>query len=347
MSKVDPGDDSLYDGILSLFSALFVEIKTCPTGLYGEEFEEDFAVSTLGNSSNLTDANGDDADAELLEPPEDDVTITLEQPQEEARPIPTLVDSRSRLSSDALPPKPSSAGNGNGGGSLSYSAQVAEQFSSAYRQTPSQERGRLDAARLAQFQVNQNQNQNAGAPSGSGSSTAAGEVRPIRPSEMKDEGCVLSFPPRSVSPCMLYVKGVSVYSRTVRQLLSGSLTHTRTKSPLHQMLRRACHSLRVFSFIFFRILLPTQDDLKKLTLLCSPLCRFTSPTPTTTTNPPLCICTLCRRLSPFPGTGTTPRHVLTARCLSAAYPGIQQMVLYLLLILPPFFCNVMSTLLTH
>jgi hypothetical protein len=119
----------------------------------------------LATPSNLTDAIGDDADAELLEPPEDDVTITLEQPPEEARPIPTLVDSRPRLSSDALPPKPSSAGNGNTGGSLSYSAQVAEQFSSAYRQTPSQERGRLDAARLAQFQVNQNQNQNAGAPS--------------------------------------------------------------------------------------------------------------------------------------------------------------------------------------
>jgi hypothetical protein len=49
---------------------------------------------------------------------------------------------------------------------MSYSAQVAEQFSSTYRQTPSQERGRLDVARLAQFQVNQ-QNQNAGAPSGS------------------------------------------------------------------------------------------------------------------------------------------------------------------------------------
>ena len=31
-------------------------------------------------------------------------------------------------------------------------------------------------------------------------------------------------------------------------------------------------------------------------------------------------------LSPFP---VLPRHVLTARCLSAAYPGIQPMVLYL------------------
>ncbi|KAI9454230.1 hnRNP A1-gamma isoform [Lactarius psammicola] len=154
MAKVETSDDSLYDG------------------LYGEEFEEDFAVSTLDNPSNITDAIGDDANAELLEPPED-----------EARPIPTL-DSRPRLNADALPPKPAASANG-GGVPLSYSAQVAEQFSSAYRQTPSQERGRLDAARLAQFQVNQT-----GAPSGSTGGASSTE-RPIRPSEMKDEGCGL------------------------------------------------------------------------------------------------------------------------------------------------------------
>ncbi|KAH9177920.1 hypothetical protein EDB89DRAFT_1825241, partial [Lactarius sanguifluus] len=92
-------------------------------------------------------------------------------------------DSRPRLSNaDALPPKPASASVG--GVPLSYSAQVAEQFSSSYRQTPSQERGRLDAARLAQFQVNQT-----GAPSsGATSPTTDAQARPIRPSEMKDEG---------------------------------------------------------------------------------------------------------------------------------------------------------------
>ncbi|KAH9177924.1 hypothetical protein EDB89DRAFT_2064306 [Lactarius sanguifluus] len=56
-----------------------------------------------------------------------------------------------------------------------------------YRQTPSQEQGRLDAARLAQFQVNQT-----GAPSsgstGATSPTSDAQARPIRPSEMKDEG---------------------------------------------------------------------------------------------------------------------------------------------------------------
>jgi hypothetical protein len=73
---------------------------------------------------------------------------------------------------------------------LSYSAWVAEQFSSSYHQTPSQEPGPLDAARLAQF------NQT-GAPSGSMSPGAVDAQlrldRLIRPSEMKDEGCV--FPP--------------------------------------------------------------------------------------------------------------------------------------------------------
>ncbi|KAF8267755.1 hypothetical protein EI94DRAFT_1271131 [Lactarius quietus] len=181
---------------LHFFSFYFLQ------GLYGEEFEEDFAVTTLGNTSGLTDAaNGDDAGAELLEPPEDITIITQEQQQQQpeeaiaTQPIPTL-DSRPRLSADALPPKPSSAGGGGNGGPLSYSAQVAEQFSSSYRQTPSQERGRLDAARLAQFQVNQT-----GAPSGA---SAGADARPIRPSEMKDEGCVFFFLPALAS--LLFVR---------------------------------------------------------------------------------------------------------------------------------------------
>ena len=243
MSKVDPSDDSLYDGILSLFSPLFIINQNgYPAGLYGEEFEEDFAVSTLG-SNQTTETFGDDAGAELVEPPEDDVTITLEPPQPEesviARPIPTLDSSRPRSSADALPPKPTS-GNNNNNGSLSYSAQVAEQFSSSYRQTPSQERGRLDAARLAQFQVGgQNQNQAAGAPSGSLS--AGGEVRPIRPSEMKDEGCVFS---------LSFLSLVCASSRTVRQLLSGSLTHA------YEVVLPRCYGERLLRFVFFSAYFP-------------------------------------------------------------------------------------------
>ena len=68
--------------VVSLFFLpLLVNEKRYPAGLYGEEFEENFAVSTLGNFSNLTHAIGDDTGAELVEPPEDDVTITLEPPQ--------------------------------------------------------------------------------------------------------------------------------------------------------------------------------------------------------------------------------------------------------------------------
>ena len=53
----------------------------------------------------------------------------------------------------ALPSKPAPASsNSSGGGSLSYSAQAAEQFSLSYRRTARQERGRLDAARHGQFQ---------------------------------------------------------------------------------------------------------------------------------------------------------------------------------------------------
>ncbi|KAH9988895.1 hypothetical protein BJV77DRAFT_1019729 [Russula vinacea] len=125
MAKVESADDNLYDG------------------LYGDEFEEDFAVSALGNPSTITDSNADDGAAEFLEPPEDP---SAAPEAEAAQPIPTL-DSKPRTSADA------------------------------------QERGRLDAARLAQF------NQNGGAPSGStGASLTDGQARPVRPSEMKDEG---------------------------------------------------------------------------------------------------------------------------------------------------------------
>jgi len=177
-------DDNLYDG------------------LYGDELEEDFAVSTLGNPSAITDSAADDGTAEFIEPPEG---LSALGEAEAAQPIPTL-DSRPRMmmmNADALPPKPNAASSGGGSlvssasSPLSYSAQVAEQFSSSYRQTPSQERGRLDAARLAQF--NQTA-QNAGAPLGStGASAADGQTRPVRPSEMKDEGCVF-FPPLLLLP---------------------------------------------------------------------------------------------------------------------------------------------------
>ena len=78
-----------------------------------------------------------------------------------------------------------------------------------------------------------------------------------------------------------------------------------------------------FFLHIFRILLPNQYDVKAYSRVLSPLCRFTSPTPTPTTNPPPALLIS----SPFRYRYYT-RYVLTARCLSAAYLEIQQMVLY-------------------
>jgi hypothetical protein len=60
--------------------------------------------------------------------------------------------------------------------------------------------------------------------------------------------------------------------------------------------------------------------------------------------PPLCISTSVDYLS----SGTIRQISFTARCLLAAYPGIQQMVLFFLIPthLTAPFCNVMSILLT-
>lgn len=72
----------------------------------------------------------------------------------------------------SLPPKPTTDG------SLSYSAQIAKQFSS-YQQTPSQERRQRDDAGFT------------GQTSGNTPATGTHEDRtnrPVRPSEMKDEG---------------------------------------------------------------------------------------------------------------------------------------------------------------
>lgn len=164
-----------------------------------------------------------------------------------------MLDSRSRPNGDALPPKPTFAG---GGCSLSYSAQVTEQFSSAYRQTPSQERGRLDPARLAQFQAKET-----GAPSGSTGPGSADAARPIRPSEIKDEGCVFLLLSTSSIVLSLYVKG-SVPPLPVEQCVSYlSVVSKRTTLPLLHAFTRCYGELgrprasRTVSS-YFHILLP-------------------------------------------------------------------------------------------
>ena len=101
----------------------------------------------------------------------------------------TQASASSVSGSASLPAKPQTAapgtvsggGAGSGDSSLSYSAQVAKQFS-AYQQTPSQERIQLPPL----------PDPNAGGSAiethmGAFKRGAAGD-RPLRPSEMKDEG---------------------------------------------------------------------------------------------------------------------------------------------------------------
>ena len=133
---------------------------------------------------------------------------------------------------------------------------------------------------------------------------------------------------------------VSVYSRTVRQLLSGSLTHTRTKSlstcVSTQMLRRAS----LFSLTFFHILLPTKMT-SKLTLVFSlryvVLLRLRLRLPLRLIlRSALHLC----RLSPFRYRYYT-RHVLTARCCRRLILGYNRW--YFISAHPaPLFCNAMS-----
>ena len=224
------------------------------------------------------------------------------------------MDSKPRTNTDALPPKPNATTNA---AALSYSAQVAEQFSSAYRQTPSQERGRLDAARLAQF----NQSGSAGA------SPIDGQSRPVRPSEMKDEGCVFHRSSILYSS-LLYMKGgvcaprvapvVHIYKSTVRQLLSGSV-HAYESPPaicVYQMLWRASMGITPHVYRLSHLLIPylATKDVKLTCVLCYvALLRLRL-----RLSSALHLLHHCR----------LPPNILTARCLLAACPGIQQMVLF-------------------
>jgi hypothetical protein len=216
----------------------------------------------------------------------------------------------------------------------------------------------------------------ASAPSGSTGASSTDEQfrpdRPVRPSEMKDEGCV--FPSRSqfillLYPSCLYVKTkkrrmgggrvcalppTSVFlcpdslNSTEKQCVSYLAvvsTRTRVVSPLHllatcfyQMLWRASMaspSLTCYPSlsIFLHRILATPRCQNLLPFSAMSLCYAYA-----YAYPPLCISTSVAYLP----SGTT-RHILTARCLSAAYPGIQQMVLFYLFfthtryVLCPFF----------
>ena len=112
-------------------------------------------------------------------PLDDDVQSPVEPkelPQDDQHPSSEPAPKSDSTDSPSLPAKPLAATDA---ASLSYSAQVAKQFS-AYQQTPSQERQQRPANGII--------------PQAGPSAIATHESdrsradRPIRPSEMKDEG---------------------------------------------------------------------------------------------------------------------------------------------------------------
>ncbi|THH16285.1 hypothetical protein EW146_g4325 [Bondarzewia mesenterica] len=151
----DTADDNLYDG------------------LYGDDFEQDFSLPQTDEP-----ASGEAASPNLS-------THNDSEPVSPSEPLPSKEQTATKHAEpNPLPPKPSSSANS--AASLSYSAQVAQQFSS-YRQTPSQERQqRFENGRFVDLTPS-------GGPSGAPGANGARPDRPIRPSEMKDEGQSASF----------------------------------------------------------------------------------------------------------------------------------------------------------
>lgn len=120
-------------------------------------------------------------DDEYQSPIEPTHPSTLDKPSESTPTTTTLaVNSKSEPSgTGTLPAKPATAESSG----LSYSAQVAKQFS-AYQQTPSQERQQ----RAALPTNSQSQAGPSAIATHEGPTDRNSQDRPIRPSEMKDEG---------------------------------------------------------------------------------------------------------------------------------------------------------------
>ena len=132
---------------------------------------------------------------------------------------------------------------------------------------------------------------------------------------------------------------VSVYCRTVRQLLSGSLTHAYEVSLYMRLHPDVTASVSFFFFIFSVSCYPPKMNVKTYSCVLSPLCRFTSPTPTTTTNPPLCTAPLS--IISLSDTGTTPATCLQQDVCRRLILGYNRWY-FISAHLAPFFCNVMS-----
>jgi hypothetical protein len=153
--------------------------KSQPVDLYGED-DNEFVVPLQEGEDEPEETHQE----ELVDgkPEDKSTTAKSESSSPQASPV-----SPGKADAHTLPAKPGPTSTT--AEQMSYSAQIARQFS-AYHQTPSQER-----QQRTEIPLPANPNPNA-APASAGPSaiathetaTRANPDRPIRPSEMKDEG---------------------------------------------------------------------------------------------------------------------------------------------------------------
>ncbi|KAF8553628.1 hypothetical protein OG21DRAFT_1208810 [Imleria badia] len=144
-------------------------VKKEDSDLYGDLYDDEFTVPL---------------DDEYQSPVEPAPSSTLDKPSESTTPTTTTtapaVNVRAEPSgTGTLPAKPATTDSSG----LSYSAQVAKQFS-AYQQTPSQERQQRTAL------LTNPQPGPSAIATHEGPADRNSQGRPIRPSEMKDEGAL-------------------------------------------------------------------------------------------------------------------------------------------------------------
>ena len=154
--------------------------KSQPVDLYGED-DNEFVVPLQDGEDEPEETHQE----ELVDSKTEDKSTTAKS--ESSSPQTSPVSAGNKADAHSLPAKPGPTSTS--AEQMSYSAQIARQFS-AYHQTPSQER-----QQRTEIPLPANPNPNAAPASAGPSAIATHETaaranpdRPIRPSEMKDEG---------------------------------------------------------------------------------------------------------------------------------------------------------------
>ncbi|KAF7964721.1 hypothetical protein HWV62_3661 [Athelia sp. TMB] len=195
-------ETELYDGVFQLLSGSRRNLNGLQD-LYGED-DNEFAVPLQdGGEETYEETAGNEEDEEI------EIKTELDN------------DDKSKIKTDAhaLPPKPGS----QTAEQMSYSAQIARQFSS-YNQTSSQERQqRTEIPLPANPKAQPGTSAIATHDTTSTTRSAAGQDRPIRPSEMKDEGARGYV---SILPCELNC--TSSETDLLRRFFYLSLAHPTT-----------------------------------------------------------------------------------------------------------------------